>query len=256
MTFETSKALKLRNIEVALRYPSSLASLILGGKARAFQSILSKILSELSQHNESEISSLLKMTTEKRVLVMPKELAIFNGSRDLTNIVVLYYLVRCNRPQIVVETGVWTGKTSWGILQALRDNGKGRLISIDLGITDLGTSKLPVKTIGGMVPHSLRDIWKLLIGNSKETLPALLNQINGCDMFYHDSDHSYEHMLFEFNTAFEHLREGGILASDDVTLNQAFNEVSSRLNSPVVIGDRLGFGFKKLSATNLSARET
>src|SRR5207247_1075041 len=46
----------------------------------------------------------------------------------------LYIVVRASSPSIVVETGVLYGHSSAAILAALEDNGKGRLISVDLPI--------------------------------------------------------------------------------------------------------------------------
>ena len=46
--------------------------------------------------------------------------------------IILYLLVRKYRPSLVVETGVAQGVSSRFILEALKDNGEGKLISIDL----------------------------------------------------------------------------------------------------------------------------
>ena len=45
----------------------------------------------------------------------------------------IYLLVRSLKPETVVETGVCYGASSAYILQALKDNGRGVLYSIDLG---------------------------------------------------------------------------------------------------------------------------
>lgn len=47
-------------------------------------------------------------------------------------------------------------------------------------------------------------------------------------MFRHDSDHSYEHIMFEFETIWPLLRVGGILTSDDVHANNAWADFCSR----------------------------
>ena len=47
-----------------------------------------------------------------------------------------YVLVRILKPDIVIETGVGAGVSSWTILHALEENNAGKLISIDLPTTN------------------------------------------------------------------------------------------------------------------------
>ena len=128
----------------------------------------------------------------------------------------LYCVVRRLRPDVVVETGVWLGYSSTFILKALKDNARGTLYSIDL----------PERSIGGksgvLVPQELRDNWKLILGTSKEKLPKAIEEATNIDIFIHDSEHTFENMMFEFNTAWPAIRSGGILLSDDVEWNGSF----------------------------------
>jgi len=121
-----------------------------------------------------------------------------------------YLLVRSMRPDVVVETGVCYGASSAYILQALAENGRGDLYSIDLG----NSSDEPPNDF--FIPEHLADRWHLIIGDSKKKLPQLLSRLRSIDVFHHDSLHSYEHMLWEYDTAFAHLRPNGVLSSHDV----------------------------------------
>ena len=47
-------------------------------------------------------------------------------------------------------------------------------------------------------------------------------------VLYHDSEHSYENIMFEFEWAYNHLNTSGILASDDVDWNQAFSDFAQK----------------------------
>ena len=47
----------------------------------------------------------------------------------------LYFIVRMADPEIMVETGVARGVSSWTILNAMHRNGKGKLYSIDLSVS-------------------------------------------------------------------------------------------------------------------------
>lgn len=138
----------------------------------------------------------------------------------------LYCCVRVFQPGYLIETGVSHGSSSWILLNALHKNGKGKLFSIDLPNNDTNSaynfSQQP--TTGWMVPDTLKSIWELHLGDAREILPALLKQCGNIDMFFHDSDHSYSHMQFEFATVAPFLSSHGLLISDDVHKNAAFPE--------------------------------
>ena len=96
----------------------------------------------------------------------------------------LYFLVRLIKPEKIVETGVHRGVSSLFILQALHDNNKGKLYSIDLPMSeykqdnsDMTKSTLPIEKIGTCVPKNLRSRWELIFGDSKEKLPKLLQEL-------------------------------------------------------------------------------
>jgi predicted O-methyltransferase YrrM len=122
----------------------------------------------------------------------------------------LYLLVRSARPRVLVETGVLYGASSAHMLAALARNGEGMLYSIEIG------RKPGEPAHEHFVPEELRERWRLIIGDSRRELPALMERCSPADMFYHDSLHTYDHMTWEFGTALPHLGPGGLLASDDV----------------------------------------
>jgi predicted O-methyltransferase YrrM len=134
------------------------------------------------------------------------------GSTPTFDCETIYSLVRAMRPSVVVETGVCYGASSAYILEALEDNGHGVLYSIDLG----NTEDEPPNDF--FVRPSLRDRWRLIIGDSREELPRLLEQLGHIDLFHHDSLHTYEHMTWEYETAFPYLTPNGVLSSHDVRI--------------------------------------
>tara|TARA_A100001011_G_C14167515_1_gene780989 strand:+ start:316 stop:1104 length:789 start_codon:yes stop_codon:yes gene_type:complete len=130
---------------------------------------------------------------------------------------IMYYLIRLLKPNCVVETGVMHGLTSAWILQALYDNKKGKLISIDLPRRDwkkffpntpMGPGNLDPEfelgdqDPGWIIPDYLRKNWDLKLGPSNMHLEKVLKK-NSVDFFIHDSDHSYEIMSYECLKAFE-----------------------------------------------------
>ena len=141
------------------------------------------------------------------------------------------------QPRKVVETGVARGVTTRVILEALGRERSEHLWSIDRPPLD---RKLHAE-IGAAVPESLRrGRWTLMRGTSRRVLPGLLRRVAPIDLFVHDSEHSYECMHFEFETAWPALREGGVLVADDYDWNDAFAElVRGQSRTPVTMGKKL-----------------
>lgn len=113
---------------------------------------------------------------------------------------VLYGLVRLERPDIVVETGVGPGTSSAFILNALRRNRAGVLHSIDLP-QDLSTGAYQTTHVpaglgaGWMVPGWLKESWRLTIGDARVELPRVVRAAGAVDVFFHDSLHTDEHVF-------------------------------------------------------------
>jgi len=128
-------------------------------------------------------------------------------------------MIRDRKPDHVVETGVRNGNSSLGSLLALEENGSGILHSIDLP----GGSVDPLNNkVGWIVPDRYRDDWDLRLGKSQELLSELRTEINDIDLFIHDSEHSHSCMMFEFELAWYWLSPEGIILSDDVNRNSAY----------------------------------
>jgi hypothetical protein len=68
-----------------------------------------------------------------------------------------------------------------------------------------------------------------MVGDARCLLPKLLSDVTSIDVFIHDSLHTYEHMLWEYRSAYPYLREGGLLVSDDAMWNSAFSEFAREM---------------------------
>ncbi|MEM2990319.1 MAG: class I SAM-dependent methyltransferase, partial [Halobacteria archaeon] len=155
--------------------------------------------------NDKNISRYIKEAKEDRLINSRLLEKTGYSWRDIDPLgIVVYAVVRSLKPKIVVETGVQSGISSLYILQALKKNNYGFLYSIDLPDRDL-------ERVGEAVPDHMRDSWHLIIGNSKELLPKLLEKLMSIDIFLHDSLHTYEHMFFEFECALKYLGENGLI---------------------------------------------
>ena len=136
-----------------------------------------------------------------------------------------YVLIRILKPDIVIETGVGAGVSSWTILHALEENNGGRLISIDLPTPN--SELLP--DVGYLVPKTLRHRWNLRTGASQKLLPQILSELGEIVIFLHDSRHSYSNQIREYQCAWPFIKRGGMLVSDDIS-NDALHDVSQLWN--------------------------
>jgi predicted O-methyltransferase YrrM len=148
----------------------------------------------------------------------------------------LYAAVRMRRPSVVIETGCFTGWDTSIVLLALTRNAHGHLYTLDLPGYSAGgkdnaafRASLPCGGLprdlspGFLVPRTLRRRWTLRLGDARDLLPALLSELGKpVDFFFHDSEHSYGHMMWEYTTVAPHLAPGAVLASDDLSFNTAF----------------------------------
>jgi predicted O-methyltransferase YrrM len=164
----------------------------------------------------------------------------------------IYASCRIKKPQMVVETGVASGVSSAFILEALRKNEEGRLVSIDMPGYDtiLAQKHVPLyspETIvpveesfrtGWIVPHRLRSRWKLEVGLTSEVLPRVLEEVEEVDVFLHDSEHTYENMMWEYAGVWPFLSRGGLILSHDISWNSAFFDFSRKVERrPIIIGE-------------------
>lgn len=175
------------------------------------------------------------------------------GELRVEDAINLYAMVRKARPRVIVETGVCNGFSSSFILAALDRNAEGQLYSLDLPEIageiapvaeqshgkvfwegKLGAVIPPGEQSGWIIPDRLRSRWHLTLGRTQETLPPLLRELGEIDLFFHDSEHSYECMTFEFSAAWPVLRPGGILLADDYSWNEAMADFARAVERPLL----------------------
>jgi len=157
----------------------------------------------------------------------------------------LYWAVRVLKPKCIVQTGVCNGLSSAFMVMAMeRNGGEGKLYAIDfpyiydpedpdLNLEAVYGVIIPEgKTSGWIVPESLRDRYEVIVGMAEEELPPLLRRLGRIDLFYHDSDHSYDHMTFEMEEARKHLGPGTAILCDDVAWNQSTWDFAKRHRYP------------------------
>ena len=64
--------------------------------------------------------------------------------------------------------------------------------------------------VGVLVPEYRKHRWTLILGDAKKELPIALKELNKISIFFHDSLHTYEHMMFEYLIAWPYMTKGGL----------------------------------------------
>ena len=123
------------------------------------------------------------------------------------------------RPRAVIETGVARGVTSRIVLEAMRENDRGQLWSIDL--PHPFDRQLHAQT-GAAVTDACRARWSYLAGASSQRLPPLVAEVGQLDLFIHDSLHTAKNTVFEMEQAASIMSPGGVMLVDDISTHQGF----------------------------------
>ena len=80
------------------------------------------------------------------------------------------------------------------------------------------------------MPKWLREPWHVHLGRREGNSAELLPELGRIDIFLHDSLHTYEHMLWEFELAYPFL--GELLFADDALWNSAFEDFARKVGTP------------------------
>ncbi len=124
--------------------------------------------------------------------------------------IILYLIVRLMRPSVIIETGTRSGTSTTYLAKGCRDNGKGRVITIDR-----------TEDTGYLIPSELEPyITKYEGVDSMEILGKICLEEKNIDMFYHDSDHSCRHFCREISEVLPFMGRDGIIAAHDAVYDE------------------------------------
>lgn len=134
----------------------------------------------------------------------------------------LRQIVRGLAARTVVETGIAHGHSTRVFLDELELTG-GELFSIDIDM----------RTLSAVQPHPPH--WTPVIIGTEDDVETVFTMAGDIDVFFHDSDHSFGNQMKEYHLAWQHLRPGGVLASDDVSWSPAFRTFCSEVGVPYAL---------------------
>ncbi len=83
-----------------------------------------------------------------------------------------------------------------------------------------------------------RADWTFHLIDKSMSFERIFEGIGSCDLFIHDSDHGYDNQFREYSLAWDHLRVGGFLVSDDVNWSNAFIDFCGvKKLEPLILSD-------------------
>ncbi|HYK92592.1 MAG TPA: class I SAM-dependent methyltransferase [Thermoplasmata archaeon] len=168
----------------------------------------------------------------------------------------LLALVRLKRPRHVIEVGVSSGVSSAYLLEGLAANRCGTLHSVDLpkklrpGADPKRASwSLPDgRASGWAVPAALRPRWDLRLGDKRDLVPLLAEEIDPIDMVVYDVPHDDREAFAEFRSVDAHFPRGAVAIADHGPgggLCAALKRWAGRRNATPIRRTDLGlFGFR------------
>lgn len=171
---------------------------------------LREAIERITKADRTEIDRVLQTVPEPQLVRASVLYGTPDGSSELVSLV--YAICRLTHPENVVETGVANGFTTAAVLQALHENDKGVLQSIDLPHLHPNATT----SIGAAVEPGLQGRWTLHLGPAELMLPRVLKSLPEVDVFIQDASHSVRGQLAEYRKSWPRIKRGGILVSDDV----------------------------------------
>ena len=137
----------------------------------------------------------------------------------------LYALVRLLRPDHVVEVGVSSGVSSAYLLKAMDRLDHGTLHSVDLPKIEPSRpgrprSRFPSwalppgRSSGWAVPFPLRKRWDLRLGDKREVVPLLADELSSVGLFVYDVPHAERQAGREFMALDRRLAKGAVAIAD------------------------------------------
>lgn len=168
----------------------------------------------LSLHNEQPAAD-IKRQADSLITERHREMGLsYQG--------MAYGLVRTLRTlnPVVVETGVYSGLSTYFLLQALGQRpDSGMLVSVDPMYKSKGDATGRVGAVEYKPfwkdNHHLFNKWDFFSGKSNGVFDDIAKKYPEWDIFIHDSDHSAENVRFELEYAWKRLKPGGFMLIDD-----------------------------------------
>jgi cephalosporin hydroxylase len=166
------------------------------------------MLENYSQQVFSEISSKLNFFITNGLMIKK---SVIGTSASTTRLKVLAYLIKYIKFDLMIESGTQHGISAL-FIEKLVDSPDFLIYSLDIknNVIPKGLNNVKYIILDSPVRESFKKKTSQFMDTKKQSI------------YFHDSDHSYENMAFEFNWAWNELNVN-CLVSDDVSENGAFS---------------------------------
>jgi predicted O-methyltransferase YrrM len=129
---------------------------------------------------------------------------------------ILYALIRALQPDVVVEIGTNVGCSASHMASALKENGKGKLLSFDtekaIVIPPDKAGHSAVYAQGELIPEALRPYVEVV---NEDGIAFLNDKIGDVDFVFEDGAHSLQSTRDAWLAGVKKLNPGGIMISHD-----------------------------------------
>lgn len=173
-----------------------------------------------------------------------------------------YLVVRLLEPDTILEIGVANGVSTAYVLGALDDNDHEadiRAIDRPRFVSDIQKQrgKRGLQGVGGIIPNEKEAGWvapreqrsehgyQYYVGNFLEILPSVVDSMAPLDVAIYDASKDAEEMEMAYETLIQSLAPGGVLLSDDIGVNNMFEQVTSRYDGETVMFS--GYGIFRIA---------
>jgi predicted O-methyltransferase YrrM len=155
----------------------------------------------------------------------------------------IYYMILCavapGRRNDIIETGTNEGSSTIVLAQALADAGVlGAVASVEIDAENHAKAKRNIELAG------LGDRVELVLGDSKQQLPAMLEKVDEVAVAFLDGSHMTSDVLAEFEHVYPRLADGALVLFDntfhiaeqgeDQRVNGALRSILERFGGHVV----------------------
>ena len=163
----------------------------------------------------NEISSELNSFINNGLIIKK---SIIGTNASTTRLKVLAYLIKYIKFDLMIESGTQHGISAL-FIEKLVDSSDFLIYSIDVknNVIPVGLNNVKYIILDSPVRESFKKNTSQLVNTNQQLI------------YFHDSDHSYENMAFEFNWAWNELNVK-CLVSDDVSENGAFSNFVKQNN--------------------------
>ena len=168
--------------------------------------------------------------------------------------ILIYCLARHFKPKNILETGVYYGGNTLFLLKAIKANGSGNILAIDLPDTIIKrkfkkklkeyrhplvkeSENYTTKLVPGfIIPKKYTNKLNLVLGEATSEIKKIKNKI---DLYVHDSDHSFKYLSGELNAIEKKMpNKNSIIIVDDIDWSNAFySHVSKKKYYPILFSD-------------------